>query len=1354
MRYCWLVILCLFSGRSLFANDHVSIRCLGIENGLSNNFVTCILQDHNGFMWFGTYDGMNRYDAYSFKVFRNRIGDSLSLIDNHIYCLKEDKLNHIWIGASKGVSVYDPATSKFHTPEIKFKSNAIQKLNTGVHEFCQVGDLLFAGAQLYGLIVFKPGELTGRQISFPLLKGAQNRYDVNGIRYDSVRHQLWVFVNEYGLCKYDFSKNTLSLVSQTITEAGCMSIDKEGNLFVGNSSGLYKFDTKIHAYTNNLFQSRVNVSGILEDKQGTIWISSDGDGLWMLSPSLKYPTRFQNPGNEINSNAIYAVYEDFEGRKWIATLRGGINIMETKTNYFHTISNTFNSKINVSKDYILSLCEDEQSNVWIGTDGSGLRYWNRARNTYTEFIHSGQNSISSNYITNIVRDSKNEIWVSAWSGGVNRYNRSSQGFKHYTCFNPFRNTIEDKVWLVYEDKKKRLWASTSNPGFLYTYNRTIDKFELFDTAISNVQCLAEDKAGNLWGGDYTSLLLIDVNKKRHKIFNLGYPVRSIYEDKKNNFWIGTEGGGLLLFNRQQGTYKRITTEDGLPHNTILRILEDSRGNLWLSTYNGLCRFNPSAKTFRNFTRSDGLQSNQFSFNAALALRSGEFIFGGIKGMDVFYPDSIFSKETVPKVFLTGLKIDNKPWEGDDASSLIKVPFNKAILSLDFTALAYSDADKVQYAYYLKGWDKGWNLVSNIRTANYSRLQEGEYTFYVKTINADGVWSKDFALLNIKVLPPWYRTWIAYSLYLLLFLGLIYTYLWYYKKQEKLKYELKLSQIEASMEREKTEKEKELMERKMSFFTNISHEFRTPLTLIINPLIEMLESSKTKMVKDELGVVYRNARRLLNMINQILLFKKVENEEGSLTIEKIDLVALCKDVYEHFVLQAKMKHISFLFECTADMIEVYGDREKLGTAFFNLMSNAFKFTPESGSITFGIEEYFDSVHILVKDSGQGIPEEAGETVFKKFHQNAANSSKKGFGIGLYLVKTIVEAHKGQVFYKSALDVGTDFTVILLKGKSCFDPALIIEEKAVNGSLENCKQIDNQDTTVLNACEDISAIHGLDTDEMLTDKRSILFIDDDHEIRQYMRKLLQNTYLYYEAKSGEEGIELVHKLEPDLVISDISMGGMSGLELCELIKKDENSSHTPVILLTASLATEMQLEGIKNGADEYITKPFDKDLLFAKIQNILANRNILRQYFFDQITLKESHSKVPEEYQNFLKECIEIVEEHIGDDDFTVKKMARLMGMSHSALYKKVKLISGQSISAFISTIKFRRAAVYLINENCAIGQAAYLVGISDRKFFRERFAQLFGMNPSEYVKKYRKTFHKDLSVVKKRRLSLQ
>ncbi|HSV11258.1 MAG TPA: ATP-binding protein, partial [Hanamia sp.] len=524
--------------------------------------------------------------------------------------------------------------------------------------------------------------------------------------------------------------------------------------------------------------------------------------------------------------------------------------------------------------------------------------------------------------------------------------------------------------------------------------------------------------------------------------------------RNKNLWIGTDGGGLLLFNRNNGKFQRFTTAEGLPSNSILRLLEDGKNNLWLSTYNGLCKFNTVTKTCRNFSQSDGLQSNQFSFNAALSLKSGEFLFGGIKGFNVFYPDSVYDKKQTPQVFLTGLKINNTSIEENDSYvakrnlekiNQVNLPFDQAILSLDFVALDYTGTDKIKYAYLLEGWDKNWIYVNNIRTANYSRLQEGTYIFKIKVTNSDGVWSAERQLLKIVVLPPWYRAWWAYLIYAFVLFSAVYLYIVYNKRQERLNYEVKLAHLE-------NEKEKELTEKKISFFTHISHEFRSPLTLIISPLKDLLASKKDEKGKNEIFSIYRNARRLLSLVDQLLLFRKVESIDQQLRIEKFDIVEACKEVYLSFSHHAISKNIDFSFEKESTEILVYGDKEKIEIILFNLISNAFKYTSSGGKIILSVSEEVTSITIIVKDTGTGIPAEIGNKLFDSFYQvnNSEKSSQTGFGIGLYVSQKLAEAHLGVLSYTSEQGVGAEFSLSLLKGKKHFSAQPISEEYTENNS----------------------------------------------------------------------------------------------------------------------------------------------------------------------------------------------------------------------------------------------------------------------------------------------------------------
>ncbi|OQP58276.1 hybrid sensor histidine kinase/response regulator [Niastella vici] len=1348
------ILLLLLTTRLLAEN--YPVKYLGIDQGLSNNVVITIYQDYKGFMWFGTYDGLNRYDGYGFRIFRNVIGDSTSLNNNTIYTIEGDKENNIWVGGLKGACVFDPATSSFSRLKFKpYNQYKGQYVQDNVHTIKALADgYMLIGSQQSGLLVFENKRTSGTQLPVLHDNMLDTRYDVTAVEPDAQHNTVWVFIQQVGLCKYDHSKRQLELVSTVIKQANCLKADKQGNLWLGNENGLYRYSISTNSVSANYLPYRSKIVNLYFDKQSVLWIGSDGDGLLQLPAGATQAKPFVSSTGRplVNSNAVYSVYEDADGRKWIGTLRGGVNMIESRTSSFTHITYNTPDNDNPINNFILSFCEDEKNNLWIGTDGAGLRYWDRKKNSYTQYTNNsaGNNSISSNFITNIVKDYNNDIWVSTWLGAVNRFNKANGTFTRYDCYNPVTHEKENNVWLLYQDAQNRLWASATNEGSLYLFNRQSNQFDLFDNTINNLQCIAEDREGGFWGGNYSTLIQIDRTNKQHRQFNIGYTIRCIHEDKKQNFWVGTQEGGLLLFDRKTGKHKRFTTSDGLPGNTILRMLEDANGNLWLSTYNGLCRFNPQTKACRNFSHSDGLQSNQFSFNAALILSSGEFLFGGIKGFNIFYPDSIRDHKEQPALFLSGLKINNTPVEGNeqyvtarnlDRIDEVTIPFSQAVLSLDFLALEYSGADKINYAYYLQGWDKDWNYVDRIRTANYSRLQEGKYLFKVKIMNPDGTWGPETKLLQIIVLPPWYRTWWAYLFYIVCFGAIIYLYIRYTRTQERLKYEIKLAHVE-------NEKEKELMERKLTFFTNISHEFRTPLSLIINPVREAINNDKNAP-RNDLKTAYRNARRLLSLVDQLLLFRKADSGSDTCKISAIDIIQLCDEVYQCFVHQARTKNIDYQFTTTTPSLTIYADYEKIEIALFNLLTNAFKFTPENGAITFSVRETDNTVELDIRDTGCGIEAADSQRIFEKFQQAGHGKRQSGFGIGLFLVKQFIESHKGTVVCNSVINEGTSFTITLFKGISHLPSNY---EYVATDTTEKNKLLQELAAGVEQQTEEEAEEvpvkkDGKQAEEVVTQKRSILLIDDNKEITHYLQLIFENNYLIYSADNGDDGYKLAMKHVPDLVISDINMQGMDGVELCTKLKQSELLGHIPVILLTGSTNNDMKLKGIEGGADDYITKPFDKTLLQARVETILRNRNLLQRFFFDSITLKETETKVPAEFQEFLRKCISVIEQNIDTEDFTIKKFSKAMGMSHPALYNKVKSISGQSLNAFIRSIRLRRAAVLMLTENMNIRQAAFQVGINDVRYFREQFVKVFHMTPSEYIKKYRNSFNRDHNVIK-------
>jgi len=1328
------------------------VRTIGIENGLSNNSVTSVYQDYRGFMWFTTYDGLNRYDGNTCTVYRNRIGDSTSLRGNEIFTISGDAAHNLWIGGRNGVSIYHPESDLFSIARYMTSADkALHIVSEAVSNIVadKAGNILVA-TERSGLLVFEKGSSVGHAIPIYDNDKIIDSYSVSGIQIDRKNGEIWLIVPDYGLCRMTDGK--VQIVDRTFTQGNCLAPDGAGGLWLGSDNGLYRYDIARSHWSENNVDGNFKISNLCMDKAGILWIASDGRGVWWKAPQQPTAQPFLSADGRpmLNSSAVYSICEDREGRKWIGTLRGGVNIVESRPNPIRTVVYRDERAPNANDNFILSCCEDRDRNVWIGTDGSGLRYWRRSDNTYVLYKHEAgiNNSVGGNFITGVLCDSKGDIWVSAWFGGISYLDRKSGGFKHYACFNPNTNMEEKRVWLLYEDRMKNLWASTSNDGTLYILNRATDKFELFDKSLVNIQCLAEDKQGRLWGGNYSSLIGIDREGRQHQRYELGYTIRCLHEDRDGNFWVGTQGGGLLLFDRGTGKWKRFADAEGFPSNTILRILEDDRGNLWMSTFNGLIRMEAGTRKIRNFSPSDGLQSNQFSFNAGIALRTGEFLFGGIKGFNLFYPDSVHDQASPPDVFLTGIRMGDRAVVASSTvvtrRSLediqqITVPYDQAALTFEFVAPEYGSPDKVQYAYYLEGWDNRWNYNNNIRLAKYTRLQEGTYHFKIKAAAVQGQWGPAKTLLSVVVLPPWYRSWWAYLLYAGALAGAGYMYLRYTRQQERLRYEIRLAHLE-------NEKDKELHEKKLSFFTNVSHEFRTPLTLIINPLKEALQDGKESAERG-LTTAYRNARRLLSLVDQLLLFRKADSGADVLKLSRLDVGTLCDEVFQCFAQQAKAKHILYNHTGPDEPVWIRGDREKIEIALFNLLSNAFKFTPDGGRISLLIKDGPDIVTIVVEDSGAGIAEADKERIFQKFQQAEVTSGipKTGFGIGLYLVKHFIEQHRGMVKCDSVVGEGTKFTITLQKDLATTATATVGPEER-GGKLELLEEL-REEVDLAPMPEDMPVGQGQTVEEVLTEKRSILLIDDNAEILQYLRGLFSSKYMLYTADNGVDGYRMAEEQMPDLIISDINMAGMDGLELCSKIKRSEFMGHIPVILLTAATTIETRMKGVEGGADDYFTKPFDSGLLAARVEAVLKNRNTLQRYFLDSITLKESTVKVPMEYQDFLRKCIAIIEENIDNEEFTMKKFSKAMGMSHSRLNQKVKAISGQRLNAFIRSIRLRRAAVLMLTENLNVSQAAYQVGINDVRYFREQFVGVFGITPSEYIKKYRQSFNRHLNTIR-------
>lgn len=1335
---------------------------LGIEHGLSNNSVTCIFQDKKGFIWFGSYDGLNRYDGYAFKVFRNQLNDTSSLPNNRIAAITEDAHHVLWIGTRSGVAKYDQVTSRFSPVYYLPKGGKkAEKITTIVNELKADSNGNMFIATDNGLLLYD--EKKGVALPVSIRDENIDAYQAIAIERD-LSGRLWICVREKGLFLYEPHSKSIKQVSPQIKNGICLRPDADGTIWMGTDDGLYSYAVGENKFSKSF--SSGNRILQLASFDSTFYIVTDGNGIFTLDRSTKQVTPLVPASSKKNltSPCVYSVLKDREGRIWIGTMRGGINVIDDSKSKFQTIAHDPLNPNSLADNFIACCSEDADGNVWVGTDGSGFSCWNRKQNLFSNYRQSGSDVQlrSSNFVTDILNDSNDNLWIASWGGGISRFNKQHHSFEHFNCFNTISGQADKNPFLIFQDKDQKLWVGTCLEGGLYYFDKANNRFLLYDAKLKNILSMYEDKAGNTWAGDFSSLIQIDKKTKHHRVFRIGYAVRAITEDKHGNFWVGTEGGGLLQFDRVTGKYKRYAESEGLCNNSILKILEDDNGNLWISTFNGVSVFNPNAQVFRNFSQSDGLQSNQFTYNSGLKLRSGEFVFAGIKGLNIFSPANVLNHAATPlTVLLTGMRVDNVPIQEnssyitkrsrDDIES-IKLPYAKAVISIDFVALNYSASDKIRYAYYLEGWDKQWNYVGKIRTANYTRLNEGSYTFHVKAIDASGNESEWKENLSIIVLPPWYRSWWAYLIYALIAGSLIVLYVRYKSEQAHQRYQIALAKME-------TEKEKELNEKKLLFFTNIAHEFRTPLTLIIGPVKDILhQPEKTETSSSGLQIVYRNARRLLSLVDQLLVFRKADTEGDKLHLVKTNFYELCHEVFICFSQQATARSIHYEFHAGDRLPEIAVDREKMEIILFNLLSNALKFTPAGGTVSMElIQRNPQKMEVIVSDTGCGIEQGVGDKLFEKFYQakSSQSISHKGFGIGLYLSHQLVSAHKGTMHYESVPGKGTRFIVNI--------PVNLLPEQPKN---EEWIPVEEQPETKKILLEELIADLEADApaDELIvepakvterdlqtlpkiiSEKKSILLVDDNKSIRQYLHQLFERAFLVYEAENGESGLAMAQQTMPDMIISDVIMGGMTGVEMCRAIKAHPDLSHIPVILLTATTASELKLKGLECGADDYITKPFEKELLLASVENILKNRNKLQQYFLDTITLQKNKTKVSASYKEFLENCIAIIEREIENEDFSIKTFAQKMGMSHSNLYKKVKSVSGLSLNAFIRHLRLRKAALILLSTDTNINQAAYQVGINDIKYFRAQFYKLFGMNPSDYVKKYKATFNKDINMV--------
>ncbi|WP_069659629.1 hybrid sensor histidine kinase/response regulator transcription factor [Arcticibacter eurypsychrophilus] len=1335
--------------------ENYAIKTYTTNDGLPSKNTTAALKDRRGFMWIGTENGLCKFDGYTFKTFVNIPGDPTSITNNYINALIEDQRGRIWVGTMDGLNLLNPLTEKFsrfyHGEGItgSISNNKIWSVladqegliwigtDDGFNQFVEKN---------HSFIVYQPD--------------TSNRYAMKGKSVNAIVedrfHTLWLGNWSSGL--NSFNKTTRHFTNyiqphrsgeKNPNDVWNLCTDDQGMIWVGTYwKGLFQFNPATGKFTALKCPDPGNTAVFTVKKAGKNLLVAGGNaGFYWINTMHNTWTKLP----ELANNPFGDTYTDQNGLIWICG-SDGLTKIDYKQYKFELLRLSLGQKI--VKSIVL-----KDSVLWLGTN-NGLYQFDYKNGSSRLFLHtSDSKSLASNEISKLYLDSEGTIWILT-ENGFDQYSESTGNFIHHyhhssigNLFNEdvFRDMVELSLgeYALATDAGLKIYHSRSNT-FTHYYNNKKDSYSINN---NHLYSLLKDADNAVWIGTYGGgLNRFDPVKKRFTVYtnnekNKGSIsnniVRDLYLDSKHTIWVCTPDG-LNKYLKKSNSFQVYTKKHGFSSNVFNEITEDNKGNMWVLTENGITTFNPTTMAIKNFDEADGVYSSTTMCKAP----DGSIYLAGKQGLVYFDPLRIKYNKQLPPVYFSDFQIFNKSVLPGKNSPLkqalnsvkeITLSHDQSVFSFEFVALNYTHSEKNEYAYKLVGFDEKWNYVGKQRKATYTNLNPGRYVLWVKASNNDGLWNTAGRKLVLIITPPWFQTWWAYLIYMSIIGGLIYAYILYRDRQAQLRYKIKVAHIEA-------EKEKELNERKLSFFTNISHEFRTPLTLIINPVKELLYKDDKNVDTTNLNIVYRNAKRLLSLVDQLLLFRKADLKVDKLKVSKLNLVNLSKEVFLCFSHQAKSKDINFVFSSILTLIDVYADREKLEIVLFNLLSNAIKFTPEHGSVNFSLREDSGVIHIEIKDTGCGIPESTGEKLYNRFYQEPGSndSLKGGFGIGLFIVRNFIESHGGSISYVSKEREGTTFRIQLLKGKTHLNPELILDDlDDLETSSVFLKEL-IEDEISANAIVE-AADETFFNEELTSDMKRMLIIDDNKDIREYLKQLFKLEYKLYEADNGHDGLQLIKEFVPDIVLCDVMMPGMSGIELCSVTKEDITLSHIPFILLTASSSSEIKLKGIEGGADDYISKPFDKEILIARVTSILKSKNNLQKYFYNEITLNAHNLKISNEYKDFLDSCILIVEKHLIDPEFNIQVLAEEIGMSRSKLYKKIKSISGQSSNSFIRFIRLRKAAEIFINTDNTILETSYLVGINDSKYFREQFNKLFNMNPSQYIKKYRKTFSNNLSL---------
>jgi signal transduction histidine kinase/ligand-binding sensor domain-containing protein/DNA-binding response OmpR family regulator len=1341
---------------------------LDIYNGLSHNQVTTILKDQDGFLWVGTLSGLNRYDGYSCRIFRKNYNDSTSVLDNGIQALYGLPDGKIWVSTQAGPCIYDSYTEKFdddysgYLRSLGLPSAPITSIVKGNNK-----RYWFLYNNL-GLYLYSPAEK--KVIPFSQNQGVDNPGRIASIK-ESNDGKLWLVYQTGFLQQYDISSNRIVFQSAAFKNLNRGDnfynafIDNDGDVWLwGINNGIFLFQPRFNSikqFNENSFPSRLNrnlVTQTVQDNNGLIWVGTDHGGINLINKKDNFRVSYLlNDPKDLRSlgqNSITAMYKDDDGIIWLGTYKQGVSYVNSNIVLFpHYRHQDANAK-SLPYDDVNRFVEDKTGNIWIGTNGGGLIYFDRKNNTFKQYLHDPnyKNSLSNNVIVSLLIDHENVLWIGTYFGGLNSFD--GKKFTHYRHSDDDSSSLSnDNVWEIFEDSQNNLWIGTLGGG-LDRFDKKANRFEHIqykaqpnDPIPSNyISTILEDKKGNLWVGTSGGIAVFEKNGAARFLYQRSDDKNSLshntiiclLEDSKGRLWVGTREG-LNLFNEQAKKFQRFTVADGLPDNMITNMVEDNRGTFWISTFNGLSNVIPKQEqgglffSAVSYDETNNLQNREFNDNAALKIRTGELIFGGPSGFNIINPDEINTSTYRPKIIFTGLQIldntvdpneviNNRVLLPQSLSKVqdIKLKYKENVFSVEFTSLDFGHSSGGKYAYMLEGFNSDWLYANGApRRVTYTNLNPGHYILKIKVLNKDGVWS-DEKTLQIDIEPPFWRTTLAYIIYAIIAASLFLLARRITLDRIHMRYEVR-------QQRKEAERAHALEQLKTKFFTNVSHEFRTPLSLILAPIDKIIRQAGDEEQKKQLNLMQRNAKRLLNLVNQLLDFRKIEVQGIKLYPSIGDIVKFSADISHSFTDIAEKKEISFSFTSDIDSLEIYFDKDKIEKILFNLLSNAFKYTHDRGKVSVHLaykapkeSEKEGTLAIEVSDTGIGIPADQHEKIFERFFQTDVPESmvNQGTGLGLAITREFVRLHGGVIAVKSEPEKGTRFTVTL-PARKIYDPPVLSSNHAV--SFEEKEQVIHEESQAGGK------------------RKTIVVAEDNEDLRFYLKENLRGQYHVEEATNGKEAWEKIKVLNPDLVVSDIMMPQMDGIELAKKIKNDTLTAHIPVILLTAMGSEEKQIEGFQAGVNDYITKPFTFEILATRIKNLLAQQKLLQKRFQKQIEVNPSEVTITPVDEKFLKQALDVVEKYMDNPDFSVEDFSREMCMSRKALYNKILSLTGKAPLEFIRSIRIKRAAQLLEKSGRTIAEIAYEVGFNNPKNFTKYFKEEFKVLPSQYV-----TGKKDIS----------